>query len=109
MIVLECDNDEYLVESLGFSGKRIAHESGKGKVVKKVGKSSSAIGIIDEDIKANEPREMKNYKEVSESKANRNIKLFQKKDDKHKKLIQISPFLEHWLLNRAKRNKIKLN
>jgi len=106
MIFLECNNDEFLVEKLGFPGKWIAHERCKGEVVKKVGKSSSAVGIIDEGIKANEPRDMKNYKEVSESKANRDIKLFQRKNDKQKKLIQISPYLEAWLYNRAKRNKI---
>jgi len=107
MIFLECNNDELLIKSLGFQRKGISHERCKGEVVKKVGKSSSAVGIIDEDIKANEPREMNNYMEVSERKANRNIKLLQKKDDKQKILVQISPYLEHWLLNCAKRNKIK--
>jgi hypothetical protein len=106
MIVLECNNDEFLIKSLGFPGKRIAHQRCKGEVVKKVSKSSTAIGIIDEDNKINEPREMKNYEQVSENKTNQGIKLFQRKADKQKKLVQISPYLEHWLLNRAKRNKI---
>jgi hypothetical protein len=107
MIFLECYNDEILVKSLGFTNKQISHQKCKGEVVKKVGKSSGAIGIIDEDKKANEPKEMKNYKEIIENKADRTVKLLQKKDDKNKKLVQISPYLEHWLLNRARRNKIK--
>lgn len=107
MIFHECNNDEFLIKSLGFSRKQIFHVYNKGEVVKRVGKAVNAIGIIDKDLDRDRPKAMNDYVEVKNNRANRDIILFQKKDDKQKKLIQISPFLEHWLLNRAKRNKIK--
>lgn len=103
MIFLECNNDELLMKSLGFSRKQISHQRCKGEVVKKVSKKSTAIGIIDEDSKDNAPNEMKKYREIQR---NGDIKLFQRENDKKKKLVQISPYLEHWLLNRGKMNKI---
>ncbi len=107
MIFLECNNDEFLIKSLGFSRKQIFHVFNKGEVVKRVGKSVKGIGIIDKDLDRDRPKAMDDYIEVKNNRANGDIILFQKKDDKHKKLIQISPFLEHWLLNRAQKNKIK--
>ena len=104
MIYLECNNDEFLIKSLGFPKKQVSHERCKGEVVKKVGKKSYAIGIIDEDDRTNEPKDIKKYSVIQTKGC---IKLFQKKDDKNKKLVQISPYLEHWILGRAKRNKIK--
>jgi hypothetical protein len=107
MIFLECNNDEILIKSLGFSRKQISHVYNKGEVVKRVEKSVNAIGIIDKDLDRDRPKAMNDYIEVENNRANGDIILFQKKDDKQKQLIQISPFLEHWLLNRAKKNKIK--
>lgn len=103
MIVLECNNDELFIKKLGFPAKLISHQRCKGEVVKKVGKISRAIGIIDEDDRTSEPNEMKNY---SVNQTGGSITLFQRKNDKKKKLVQVSPYLEHWLLDRAKRNKI---
>lgn len=36
------------------------------------------------------------------------IKLLIRKDDRGKRVIQISPYLEHWLLHRAKKNGISV-
>jgi hypothetical protein len=107
MIFLECNNDEFLIKRLGFFRKQIFHVFNKGQVVKRVGKETRAIGIVDKDLDRDRPKEMKEYVEVKDDQTNRDITLFQKKDDKWKRLIQISPYLEGWLLNRAKRNKIK--
>lgn len=63
-----------------------------------------AVGVIDEDQPFGQSNELKKYKE---KKSSGNIKLLQKGNDKQKRLIQISPYLEDWLLNRAKRNKIE--
>lgn len=106
MIFLECNNDEFLIKSLGFSRKQIFHVYNKGEVVKRVGKAVNAIGIIDKDLDRDRPKAMSEYIEVKNNRANGDIVLLQKKDDKQKKLVQISPYLEHWLLNRAKKNKI---
>lgn len=105
MIFLECNNDELLIKSLGFFRKQIFHVFNKGQVVKRVGKETRAIGIIDKDLDRDRPKEMDDYVEVKDNRTG-DIILFQKKDDKWKRLIQIAPYLEGWLLNRAKRNKI---
>jgi hypothetical protein len=104
MIFLECNTDEILIKSLGFSRKQISHQKCKGEVIKRVGKMAIAVGVIDEDLPFGQPDELKKYKE---KKSSGNIKLFQRGNDEQKKLIQISPYLEDWLLNRAKRNKIE--
>ncbi len=102
MIVVECDPDEFLVKSIGFPRKLIKHESGKGKVLGIINKKQ-AIGIIDEDPDSSQPREMKKYIEKEAMGA---IKLLIRKDDDGKRIIQISPYLEQWLLHRARQNGI---
>ena len=104
MIFLECNMDQMLIKSLGFSRKQISHQRCKGEVVKQVGRSQGGIGIIDEDPGSPPPDEMKNY---SKNQSKGTIKLFTNSNDKKKNLVQISPYLEHWLLERAKINKIR--
>lgn len=106
MIVVECDPDEYLMKSMGFSRKKIKHESGKGDVLRIVRKNQKVIGIIDEDPDSTQPLEIKKFKEQETMQT---VKLLVRKDDPEKKLIQISPYLEHWLINRASKNKILPN
>lgn len=105
MIVVECDTDEFLIRSMGFSRKKIKHEGGKGKVLDAVSKKDNAIGIIDEDPNKIQPPKLKNYidKDSRDS-----IKLLINKQDHKKKVIQISPDLEHWLIQRAQQNRISL-
>lgn len=103
MIIVECYLDEFLIKTMGFPRKRIKHEGGKGKVLEKVRKNLEAVGIIDEDPDSNQPGELGQY---IEKKANRSIKLLERRDDPGKRIIQISPYLEHWLLERARQNNI---
>lgn len=103
MIFLECNNDEFLIKSLGFSKKQISHERCKGEVVKKVGKKNKAVGLIDEDPQSTPPREIKEYTKTRKC---GDITLLTRKNDKNKHLIQVTPYLEHWFLVRAKSNKI---
>ena len=105
MIIIECDPDEFMVKSLKFAKRFIKHEAGKGKVLGVVRKQGKCIGIIDEDPQTNQPPEMNNYI-LRDSK--KTIKLFMRRNDQSNRIIQISPFLEHWLINRAKHNKISL-
>jgi len=103
MIVVECYLDEFLVKSLGFFKRLIKHEGGKGEVLSKVRKNRIAIGIVDEDPHSNQPSEMQRYIERETS---HTVKLLVRKDDDRKRIIQISPYLEHWLLHRARQNQI---
>ena len=103
MIIALCYTDEFLVTSIGFPRRRIKHEGGKGKVMEIVKKKDMAVGIIDEDPYSDQPSYLENYIEKD---ARSTVKLLIRKDDNSKRLIQISPYLEHWLLDRARQNRI---
>ncbi len=105
MIVVECDPDEFIVRTLGFAKRLIKHEGGKGTVLGVVRKQGKCIGIIDEDPQTSQPPEMNNYILRDGKKT---IKLFMRRNDQSNRIIQISPFLEHWLIIRANHNKISL-
>jgi hypothetical protein len=101
IIIVECFTDEFLVRLLGFS--QVKHESGKGKVLKSIRNKPGAIGIIDEDPDSDQPKERKEYFEIE---SGSQIKLLTKRDDESKKVIQICPRLEEWILDRAKQNHV---
>jgi len=101
VIIVECYTDEFLVRLLGLKG--IKHEAGKGKVLERVRENAGTIGMIDEDPGKNQPSERFEY---IESERRSTIKLLFKKGDKSKKVIEISPDLEGWILTRAKKNQI---
>ena len=105
MIVVECYTDIFLIKSLGFSKKHIKHAKGKGNVLKIVKTNKKSVGIIDEDPQSRGYSEIINYKEIDKKST---IKLLVRKNDKTKRLIQISPYLEDWLFNRAKQDNISL-
>jgi hypothetical protein len=101
VIIVECYTDEYLVRLLGF--KEIKHEGGKGKVLERVRENSGTIGMIDEDPDSNQPSERQEYIEFERKST---IKLLVKRGDESKKVIEISPDLEGWILVRAKKNRV---
>ena len=101
MILVECDPDEFFVKSMGFSRKKIKHESGKGNVLKKLKNDPMTIGMIDEDPHSSQPSEMKRYIEAEKKYT---IKLLVRNDNTGKKVEQISPYFEQWLINRARQN-----
>jgi hypothetical protein len=103
VIIVECYTDEFLVKSMGFPRGQIKHEGGKGKVMEIVKKKGRTVGIIDEDPYSDQPSDLENYIE-KETKST--VKLLIRKDDDSKRLTQISPYLEHWLLDRARQNRI---
>ena len=105
MILMECSLDEFLVKTLGYQRKQIKHEGGKGKVLGILRKKDWAIGIIDEDPDTNQPSEINNY--VDKDIKGR-VKLMENNKNNRKKIIQISPYLEDWLIFRAKQNQISL-
>ena len=105
MILVECNPDAFLIRQLGFSRKMIKHEGGKGKVFEIVGKTSPSIGIVDEDPDSGQPAELANYR-ITERAGS--LTLMVNKKDPSKRIIQISPNLEHWLVERTKKNGIAL-
>jgi hypothetical protein len=103
VIIVECYNDESLIKSIIHS--KIKHEGGKQRVLERVKKNNKAevIGIIDEDPDSFQPSELKEYSPKDSRSA---IKLLVCKNDERRRLVQISPDLEGWILNRARKNRI---
>ena len=106
LIGVECNLDEFLVRSLGFSRKRINHAGDKGRVVKKVNNSQILIGMIDEDPYSRQPKDMERYKEKE---VRGSVKLLVNRNDPQKHLIQVSPILEEWLYERARINRMSMD
>ncbi len=103
MIIVECYNDESLIKMIARS--KVKHEGGKQRVLERVKKNDKAevIGIIDEDPDSFQPSDLKEYF-PKDSKST--IKLLICKNDERRRLVQISPDLEGWILNRARKNRI---
>ncbi len=101
MIVIECNNDECFIRAMGFPKKSVRHERGKEGVLERV--ETGKIGIIDEDPDSRQSPERKKY---LVKKSESTITLLVHKDDENKRVIQLTPVLESWLLFRAKQNGI---
>lgn len=111
MIFIECNPDKYLVRQLvrgKQQRKKIKHGGGKSGVldILEEGKGRM-VGIVDEDPNRTKhpPKKRKEYI-TKDSKGS--IKLLRNRDDSSKSLIELSPDLEGWLINRAKENGINL-
>lgn len=111
MIFIECNPDKFLVRQLirgKQQRKKIKHGGGKSGVLDllEAGKGR-IVGVVDEDPNRtkNPPKKRKEYirKDSKDS-----IKLLRNRDDSSKSLIELSPDLEGWLINRAKENGINL-
>jgi hypothetical protein len=104
-VFAECFPDTALLRKLGAPKKQLCHESCKSEVVKRVLKSDSATGLIDEDPTRVQPRDLSNYKQVQ---ATEGLCLLIRKNDESKKLIIVCPRLEDWFIERAKLSGIRL-
>ncbi len=107
MLIVECHKDKALVHRIGFPGYQVRHAYNKSGVLWRVEQGQKAVGIIDEDPFAGRSRYLKEYDERN---ATGKIKLLIRRDDDGKRVIrraiQISPRLEDWLYEVAKRNRI---
>jgi hypothetical protein len=107
VIIVECYKDKALVHRIGFPGYQVRHAYNKPSVLWRLEQDLKAIGIIDEDPFAGRSKYLKEYYERDSI---GNIKLLIRKDDDGERIIrraiQISPRLEDWLYEVAKRNHI---
>jgi hypothetical protein len=103
VIIVECYKDRALIHRMGFPGDRVIHEFGRSRVLGRVEQKQKAVGIIDRDPLVGEPGCLKEY---GEKDAIGKIKLLTRKDNNAKRLVEISPRLEDWLYETARRNKI---
>ena len=103
-VYVECYPDTSLLRNLGVPKKQLYHESCKGEVVKRVLKSDSATGLIDEDPASAQPRDLSNYMQIQ---ATEGLRLLVRNNNENKKLIIVCPRLEEWFIERAKSSGIK--
>jgi len=103
MIIVECNNDQHVLMTLGVQKKTIKHESCKGDVLRKAGKNSPVLAFIDDDPDSEQPRELIRYeiKRMGET-----LKCGVHLEDPNRRLVIVSPYLENWLLIRARRSGI---
>ena len=111
MIFIECNPDKFLVKRLirgKQQQKRIRHGGGKSGVLDILGKGKGRmVGVVDEDPNRSK-HPPKKRKEYTGKDTKGSIKLLKKRDDSSKSLIELSPDLEGWLINRAKKSGINL-
>lgn len=105
MIYVECNTDEYFLKRLGIPKRYIKHEGGKSRVVSRVEKIGSGIGVIDEDPGNEQPIELRRYEGIV---SKNNISKFVRQNDYSKAMIVIRPKLEPWLIKKANENDISL-
>jgi len=103
MILVECNNDEFILLALGVGKKNIKHESGKGDVLRKARKYSPVLSFIDDDPDSEQPRELSNYNVTTVAETLKHGIHF---EDRNRHILIVSPYLESWLLIRAKRSNI---
>jgi len=112
MIIVECHKDRQLIFRMGFVPDQLEHELGRILVLNRVEKerergNQRVIGVIDEDPQAGQPESLKKY---DEKVVIGSIKLMEMRNDDGRNLtsraIQISPYFEAWLYERAKQNKL---
>jgi len=93
IIVVECDNDELLLLTLGVPRKRVQHEGNRDEVVKYILKHPAGhyMGMVDED--PNTPRSTKREQFIKRSTvSDMHVEALGKRE-----LLVLRPFLEGWL------------
>ncbi|MHB2026204.1 MAG: hypothetical protein ACYCPQ_06155 [Elusimicrobiota bacterium] len=105
MIFVECNADVALVESLGINRWEREHAYDKGRVCKKVEKSSGGVGLVDEDPGSASPGYMAKLKLILKQHDIRVLK------DEHSqnRVIVLCPELEGWLLETAKQSSVNID
>jgi hypothetical protein len=103
-VFAECFPDTALLRILGVTKKQLRHESCKGEVVKRVLKTDSTTGLIDEDPSSAQPRDLSNYRQIKSAEG---LRLLVRSNNENKKLIIVCPRLEDWFIERAKLSGIR--
>jgi hypothetical protein len=114
MILVECNNDIKLMFRLGFIPEQIDHTGSKSAVLDglELMKERFDIGIIDKDESNRQPELLELYKlhskirKLSKNRSIMSIALMENQNNKNKILIVISPHLEGWIYEVAKRKKL---
>jgi hypothetical protein len=100
IVLVECYSDTALIRALGVQRRNLLHEFCKGNVMNGLRKATSdAAGVIDADPNSqNPPAELSNYRETENV---HGLRLLVHAQEPRKKVIEVGPRLEEWLVGRA--------
>jgi len=100
IVLVECYSDTALIRALGVQRQNLRHEFCKGNVMNGLRKATSdATGLIDADPdNQNPPAELSNYRQTENA---HGLRLLIHAQQPRKKVIEVSPRLEEWLVERA--------
>ncbi len=104
MIAVECNADETLVRTLGIRKHAIVHCRGKAEVIKKLTKGQAVGGMVDEDPASIPPGYMREFEQL-EVDTHNDLRWYGYHD---RRLVVLSPRLEEWVIERAKRVNVLL-
>ena len=100
IVLVECYHDAALAKALGVTARNLRHEACKGNVVKRLSKArEETVGLLDADPgKGGRPKELDNYGEKGQGVG---LRLLVHRNDPSKRVIELNPRLEEWLVARA--------
>lgn len=104
MVYLECNPDEVLAKTLGFSRRQIVHAAGKGDICNKLAKTKGALALVDEDPQSAQPSYIKGLKFQGEKNELKIWQDFQRSNF----LLMLCPRLEEWIVKTAGEEKLNL-
>lgn len=103
---VECSPDELFIQKIGIPKKNIVHAYSKGRVCKRLSKSTHGVGVVDEDPGSPQPRYLRNMKILENSQKHSFKILFDEKRNNY--MVVISPRLEEWIIEASKESKINM-
>jgi hypothetical protein len=104
MLLLECSPDEMLARQLGCRRRDYLHLNGKGRICLRLQKSTSQIGLMDEDPDSAQPRYLHKLTIFSEE---HDLRCLEDKPRDHR-IIVVLPRLEEWIIKTARLAKIRI-
>jgi len=104
-IFVECYSDTELIRFLGVASRDVRHVGGKGKVIQQVRDQADAAGLIDEDPRSPQPRDLRNYQI---EKTAFGLNFLERNSADRKRLVVVCPRLEDWIITRAAAAGLKL-
>jgi len=103
-LFIECKPDETLAHVLGVPRKEIQHALGRASVCAQLARRAGVTGMVDEDPGSAEPPYLKSLTKLSWE---HGIRVFSD-PQRNNRIIMLSPRLEEWLVQSAKRAGLKL-
>ncbi len=107
VVFVECNPDKLLIQKLGVPKRKIVHAGSKSEVCKRLSRSVSSIGVVDEDPFSIQPRYIGKLKTIEDSQK-LGIRVLLDEGNNNFVII-LSPRLEEWIIEASKEAKITMS